>query len=129
MTSDVTGVFAAAAVGLGLLGLYGLMAVIVAGRTREVGVRLALGASPAAIGRAVVVESVGAAVVGIVIGIAMTVALGRFLERLLVDVSARDPRTVAAVAATILAGAILAAAAPAVRAARVDPVTALRSEN
>jgi len=102
--------------------------VIVAGRTRDVGVRLALGASPATIARTIVVESVGAAVVGIVAGIALTAVLGGFLEHLLVDVSARDPWTVMAVAGTVLTGALLASAAPARRAARVDPVVALRSE-
>ncbi len=128
VTSGVTSVFAVAAIGLALLGLYGLMAVIVAGRTRDVGVRLALGASPVTIARTIVVESVGAAMAGIVAGIALTAVLGGFLEHLLVDVSARDPWTVMVVAGTVLAGALLAAAGPARRAARVDPVVALRSE-
>jgi predicted permease len=128
ITSDVTSVFAVASVGLALLGLYGLMAVIVAGRSRDMGVRLALGASPTAIGRQIVVESVGAAAVGIGVGLALTIALGRFLQHLLVDVSAYDLTTIAAVAGTVLAGAALAAVVPARRAARMDPVIALRAD-
>jgi predicted permease len=128
VTSGVTSVFAVATVGLALLGLYGLMAVIVAGRTRDVGVRLALGASPVTIARTIVVESVGAAIVGVAAGLALTAVLGRFLEHLLVDVSARDPWTVMVVAGTVLTGAVLAAAGPARRAARIDPVVALRIE-
>jgi putative ABC transport system permease protein len=128
LTSRVTGVFAIASVGLALLGLYGLLAVIVAGRTREVGVRLALGASPGAIARTIVVESVAAAGIGVGAGVVLALATGRFLERLLVDVSARDPWTVLTVSALVLAGAVLAAAGPARRAARTDPVVALRAD-
>jgi putative ABC transport system permease protein len=128
LTSRVTGVFAIASVGLALLGLYGLLAVIVAGRSRVVGVRLALGASPGAIARKIVVESVAAAGIGVGAGVVLALATGRFLERLLVDVSARDPWTVLTVSALVLAGAVLAAAGPARRAARTDPVVALRAD-
>lgn len=128
VTSSVTGVFAAATVGLALLGLYGLMALTVASRTRDVGVRLALGASRRDVALSVIGESVGAAAVGIATGAALTLAVGGVLEHLLVDVSARDPLTMAMVATVVLIGAVLAAALPARRAATVDPVIALRAE-
>jgi len=128
MMADVVGGFALAAVGLSLLGLYGLMAMTVASRVRDVGVRLAIGATPAAVARAVVVESLRPAVAGIAAGVAIAIGLGRFVAHLLVDVSAHDPWTVAAVAGALLGGAVLAAVFPARRASRVDPVAALRAD-
>jgi putative ABC transport system permease protein len=129
VTADVAGVFALAAVGLAVIGLYGLMAVVVAGRTREVGVRLALGASPAGVARAVLMESLSPSAVGVAAGLALAIAAGRYVEHLLVDVSAGDPRTLAVVALTVLVASGVAAAIPARRAARVDPITALRSDS
>lgn len=128
VTADVVGGFAVTAVALAVLGLYGLLAVAVAGRRREVGVRLALGASPAGVARAVIVESLAWAAVGVGVGVVLALAAGRVVEHLLVDVSAYDPWTLAAVALTVLAAAVAAAAVPARRAARIDPVTALRAE-
>lgn len=128
VTADVVGGFAAAAVALAMLGLYGLMAVTVAGRVREVGVRLALGASPAEVARVVIVESLGYAAVGVGAGVALALGVGRLVEHLLVDVSAYDPGTVATIALILLVAAVAAAAVPALRAARIDPVTALRSD-
>jgi len=128
VTADVVGGFAVAAVALAVLGLYGLMAVTVAGRVREVGVRLALGASPGQVARVVIVESLGYAAVGVGAGVILALGVGRLVEHLLVDVSASDPGTLAAVALVLLVAAVAAAVVPALRAARIDPVIALRSD-
>src|SRR5690606_9898081 len=109
--------FALAAVALAALGLYGLMAVVVAARVREVGVRLALGASPGQVARGVMMEGIGWAAVGVAAGLALAFALGRFVEHLLVDVSAHDPVTLTAVSLVLFGTAIAAAAIPARRAA------------
>ena len=128
VTAEVAGGFAVAAVGLAVLGLYGLLAVAVASRTRDVGVRLALGASPSAVARAVVVDSLQAAGAGICAGAVLALGIGRLVEHLLVDVSAYDLRTLVAVVAAVFLAAVLAAFIPALRAARTDPVVALRAE-
>jgi putative ABC transport system permease protein len=128
VTADVVGGLAAAAVALAVLGLYGLMAVTVAARGREVGVRLALGASPADVARVIVVESLGYAAVGVGAGVGLALGVGRFVDHLLVDVSAHDPGTLAVIALILLGAAVAAAVVPARRAARIDPVTALRSD-
>ena len=128
VTVDVIGGFALAAVALAALGLYGLMAVTVAAGRREMGVRLALGASPADVARAVVAQSLRHAALGVAVGCMMAIAAGRFVQHLLVDVSAYDPRTLSMIAAVMLLTAVAAAAVPAIRAARIDPVSTLRSD-
>jgi putative ABC transport system permease protein len=128
VTTDAIGGFAAAALALAALGLYGLLAVLVASRTREIGVRLALGASPRLVAGQVVRDSLRSAAGGIVIGCGLALMTGRLIQSLLVGVSAADPLTLAAVVATVLAVAAIAALAPAKRAARIDPVDALRAE-
>jgi putative ABC transport system permease protein len=100
----------------------------VAAASRELSVRLALGASPAEVARAVVFASLGHASLGVAVGLALALALGRLVQHLLVDVSAHDPRTVVAVAGVMLVAAALASALPAGRAARIDPASALRSD-
>lgn len=127
ITADATGAFAAAAVALATLGLYGLMAVVVTGRTRDLGIRLALGASPGRVARAVVVEGVALVTVGVAAGLLLGLATGRAVAHLLVDVSASDPVTLSAVALTLVGAALAAVAGPARRAALVDPATALRA--
>lgn len=109
-------------------GVYGVLSMLVASRTREIGVRLALGASPRVIAGSVVRESVWRTAPGLVAGSGLAIAAGRLLESLLVGVSSSDPLTVVLVTATTLSAAVLAALVPAVRAARVDPVVALRGE-
>ena len=128
VTTGVISGFAIAALVLAALGMYGLLAVLVGGRTREIGVRLAIGAPPAAVARQVVRESLGNAVAGIAIGSVLALAAGSLLQGLLVGVSARDPATLGTVAALLIAVAAAAAFLPARRAARVDPVIALRAE-
>jgi len=128
VTTDVIGGFAAAALSLAALGMYGLVAMLAGGRTREIGVRLAIGATPASVARHVVGESLGNAVAGIAIGCLIALAAGTLIQSLLVDVSAHDPATLGLVAAVLLVVAVVAALVPAIRAARIDPVAALRAE-
>jgi putative ABC transport system permease protein len=127
-TTDVFGGFAAAALVLAALGLYGLTAGVVSSRTREIGVRLALGASPGAVARLVVDDSLITAGAGVAVGLVLALWAGRLIESLLVGVGSRDPVTLAVVAATLLIVAALAAVLPARRAASVDPATVLRGE-
>ena len=128
VTTGVIGGFGLAALALAALGLYSLLAVLVGNRAREIGVRLAVGATPMSVGFQVVRESVRNAVAGIALGVLLAIGTGRFIQSLLVDVSPRDPVTLLAVAAVLLTVATGAAIIPARRAARVDPLVALRSE-
>ena len=91
VTTDVIGGFATAALALAALGMYGLLAVLVGSRRREIGVRLAVGASPAGVARQVVGDSLRNALAGITIGCVLAVVTGSLIQSLLVGVSARDP--------------------------------------
>jgi ABC-type antimicrobial peptide transport system permease subunit len=113
---------------LGALGLYGLLAYLVSQRRREIGVRLALGAAPAAVRGQFLRHGLTLAAAGTVIGLGAALALGRFVEAILYDVAPTDPVTLAAVAAALLGVAALAAWLPARRAAAVQPLEALRAE-
>lgn len=128
VTTQVTSGFAMAALALAALGMYGALSIMVAARGRDIGVRLALGASPAGVARALVFESLRTAAIGLAAGLVLALAAGRLIAGLLVGVPGHDPVTLAAVAASLLILAALAAAAPARRAARVDPVVALHAE-
>jgi putative ABC transport system permease protein len=127
-TTDVIGGLAGGALVLAALGLYGLLAMIVSTRTREIGVRLALGALPATIARQVVGDSLRNALTGISIGIVFALLGGRLLRGLLVGITATDATTIAAVSLTFVVVATLAALIPALRAAHVDPAQALRGD-
>jgi putative ABC transport system permease protein len=119
-------VFALVAVTLTAAGLYGVMAYLVTQRTREIGVRMALGATPSSV-LALVLRQAGAmTTAGILIGLAGAYAFARYLASLLFQVSATDPTVYAAVSAVLAAVAFLAIVIPCSRATRVDPLTALR---
>jgi predicted permease len=125
-TTHVIDGFAAAALALAALGLYGLLALLVASRTREIGIRLALGASPRGEALRVVRECLASAGAGIACGAALALPCGRLVRSLLVGVSAYDPATLTAVAAALLVVSGAAALLPAQRTARIDPATVLR---
>jgi putative ABC transport system permease protein len=122
------GTFAATALGLALIGIYGVIAYSVTQRTHEIGVRVALGASRWEVIRMVVGQGMGLAAAGIVCGAGAAVGLMRLMTSLLYDVTPTDPATFAAVAALLAATALMACFGPALRAARVDPALALRHE-
>ncbi len=122
------GGFAALALLLAAVGVYGVIAYSVGQRTREIGIRMALGAAAREIRRAVVRPAVGLAAIGVVIGLVAAWLLGRALAPDLYEISLHDPPTFALVALILLGAAWAACAIPARRAARLDPLVALRSE-
>jgi putative ABC transport system permease protein len=124
----VLGLFAAVAVFLAALGLYGVMAHAVARRTHEIGIRMAIGARAADVLAMIVGRGVLLAALGAGIGLLASLALTRVLGSLLYGVSPTDPASFAAVAVFLLAVAALASYIPGRRAARVDPAEALRYE-
>jgi putative ABC transport system permease protein len=128
LTTDVLGGFAGATLLLAGMGLYGLLALMVASQMREVGVRLALGATPTGVARAVVGQGVRHAAIGLAAGLLLTALAARLVQGLLVGVTARDPFTIATVLAVVVVTSLAASLVPALRAARVDPVKALRAE-
>jgi ABC-type antimicrobial peptide transport system permease subunit len=121
-------VFAAAALALAGLGTYGVVSYTVTRRRAEMGIRLALGADRANVLKMVLRQGMTPVVAGLAAGIAVALAVGHLLESLLFQVNARDPITIAAVTALLLAVAAAACGIPARRASRLDPVTALRFE-
>jgi predicted permease len=120
--------FAALALVLALVGIYGVMAWSVAQRTREIGVRMALGARSGHVLASVMSHGLKLSVAGMLIGIAGALALRRYLATLVFDVSTADPLVYGAVALLMLAAGLLACYLPARRASRVDPLVALRNE-
>jgi len=120
--------FGAAALLLAALGIYGVVSYGVGRRTRELGIRVALGAQRGDVLRMILTEGLVLAAAGLAAGLAGALVLTRYLASLLFEVGRLDPATYAAVAATLLAASLLAGFLPARRAMRVDPVTALRQE-
>ena len=119
---------AAVALLLGIVGIYGVIAYIAAQRTREIGIRMALGAESGDVSRLFLRHGLTLTAIGLAIGVAASIGLTRFMSTLLFGVSATDPMTYAAVS-TILGGvALLATWLPARRAAKVDPMAALRAD-
>jgi predicted permease len=122
-----TGV-AVVALALAVIGLYSVLSFSVAQRTRELGVRIALGADVAALVGLVLGQGLRAVVIGLVMGLALAAAAGTLIESLLYDTSLYDPTVYGAVALTLIVAGSMAAAIPAVRAGRVDPAESLRAE-
>ena len=128
LVAYLCGFFGALALALASVGLYGVLAYAVTQRTREVGIRLALGAQRADIIRMILRECLAAVVAGVAVGLAGALALTRLVAGLLFGVAPRDPFSIVVAAAAMLSVALLAAAIPARRASRVEPMTALRYE-
>jgi putative ABC transport system permease protein len=122
------GVFALGALALASAGIYSVLAYIVRGRSREIGIRTALGAQTGDVIRLVLREGMSPALVGIGVGALGALAAARVLERLVFRISASDPLTLAAVAAILVAVALLASLVPAWRASRIDPLKVLRAD-
>jgi predicted permease len=121
-------VFAAVALVLAAIGLYGVIAYAVTQRTHELGVRVALGASGTRISRMVIGEGIVLTAAGLAVGIGGALSAGKLLSTLLYDVHAADSLTLAAVVTTLSAVAVLASWIPARRASRVDPLVAMRGD-
>jgi ABC-type antimicrobial peptide transport system permease subunit len=128
VAASVLTVLGATALLLAVVGIYGVMAFVVNQRTREIGIRMALGAAKSDVLRLVLGQGARLAVIGVAAGLACALAATRLLSSVLVGVSAVEPLTFGA-ASLLLAGvALLACYLPALRAARVDPMAALRNE-
>jgi putative ABC transport system permease protein len=128
MAAGLFGLFGALSLVLAIVGVYGVMAYIVLQRTTEIGIRMALGAHPSNVLQMIFGQSMRLAGLGILAGLAGALAFTRLLANLLFDVSPNDPATFIVVAAVLSVTALLAAGIPAWRAARIDPVSALRQE-
>ncbi len=124
----LVGLFAAVALALGAIGVYGVLAFTVSERTREIAVRMALGARTGEVLRLVLRRGLLLVLAGNAIGVASALAVTRLLSAMLFGVSAADPLTFAVVTATLIVTALAASYLPARRAARVEPMTALRHE-
>jgi putative ABC transport system permease protein len=121
------GLFASVALILATVGIYSVLSYIVRGRSREIGIRAALGAKSGDVVRLVVAEGMTPALIGIAVGAVAALAAGRLVAKLVFGVSASDPLTLASVSALLVLVALLASLIPAYRASRVDPAEVLRA--
>jgi predicted permease len=126
--AGVFGVFGLVALALAALGVYGVLAYTVTCRTQEIGIRMALGANSRAVLKGVLGHTVSLTMAGIAVGLLMAMASMRLMDALLFDVGTSDPATFALAIVVMSLTAIGAALAPAIRAVRIDPLTALRYE-
>ena len=113
---------------LGAVGIYGTISYVVSRRTREIGIRMALGAQAKDVRRMVVAQGGRVAMVGVVIGLGAALLSARWLETLLFEVKARDPLVFGAVSLIMISVALLASYVPARRASAVNPVEAMRTD-
>ncbi len=126
LTGFLLGAFAAIALALAAVGIYGVLAYLVSQRTQEIGIRLAIGADRSQVLGMVLRQGLSLAAVGIVVGLIGAFALTRLMQSLLYEVRPNDPITFVAVAAALLLIALMASFLPARRATRVSPMIALR---
>ena len=124
----VMGLLAVIAVCLSAVGLYGVLSYSVARRSKELGIRIALGADSRRLRVGVLAEGVGMTVIGIVLGLGGAMSASQAIEQLLYGVGGRDPATLGATAGLLLSVAALAAYLPARRATKVDPLSVLNAE-
>ena len=120
--------FAFVALALALMGVYGVIVYSVAQRTREIGIRIALGAKWHAVVQMIVGQALAPVLFGLATGLALAAAVGKTLSTVLFGVSAFDPLTLAVIPLLVLTVSLAASLMPALRATRVDPVAAIRSE-
>lgn len=128
LTIVMLGALAVVTLLLGAIGLYGVMAYVVTLRTRELGVRIALGAQPSAVAAMMTRQGLALTALGVVVGLGVFASLARFLRSLLFEVAPTDPLTLAGASLLLVLVAAAASWIPARRAARVDPAEALRAE-
>jgi putative ABC transport system permease protein len=122
------GVFGVLALALSCIGVYGVMAYLVSGQVHEIGIRMALGASTGSVLGMVFRRGLMATTIGMGVGLVVAYGLARLLATLIFGVSATDPATFVGIPLTLIAAAALAIYLPARRAARIDPIAALRHE-
>jgi ABC-type antimicrobial peptide transport system permease subunit len=127
-TLVMLGIAGAMALLLGIVGIYGVIAYSVSQRTREIGIRMALGARHGSVYRMFVRQGLAMAGIGVACGLGASMLLGRWMEKMLFGVKAIDGATDAVVTALLLTAAALASFLPARKASRIDPADALRSE-
>ena len=128
LTNFLLTAFAIIALTLAAVGIYSTMSVYVGGRTKEFGIKLALGAQPGALRRAVIRQGLWLTGAGVLVGVAGALALTRTIKSLLFEVSATDPVVFTAIPVLLVLVALLACYIPARRATKVDPLIALRYE-
>jgi putative ABC transport system permease protein len=124
----VLGAFAVVALVLAIVGVYGVMSHAVTQRTREIGVRMAVGAAPSQVLAAVLRQSLTLTAIGAALGMVVAAGLTRYLESMLFELTPLDPSTFVAVAVLFLVVGLMAACLPALRASRIEPLVALRHD-